>query len=126
MKQTILALSIIGMLVLSVGIMYSIFGKEQRREEIRAQLSESVESTMNTLMDKKTYNVDEVDEFVGDFIEAFFIQVNSDSDYRINILSFDSEKGILKLEIESIYKYPNKREGKSSVVRNVAFETEEP
>lgn len=125
MKQTILALSIVGMLVLSIGILYSIFGKEQRREEIRAELSESVESTMNTLMAKKLYSIDEADEFIGDFIEAFFVQVNSDSDFQVNILYFDEEKGILQLEVESIYEYPNGREGKSSIVRNVAFEMEE-
>ncbi len=125
MKQAILALSIVAMLVLSIGILYSIFGKEQRREEIRAELSASVEGTMNTIMAEKTYTVEEADEFIGDFLQAFLVQTNSDSDFQVNIMNFDKEKGILKLEVESIYKYPNGREGRCSVVRDVVFEVEE-
>lgn len=125
MKQTVLVLSTLAMLVLSIGILYAIFGKEQRREEIRAELSASVEGTMNTLKEKKTYTIEEKDEFIGDFLEAFLVQTNSDSDFLVNVLLFDEEKGILKLEIESIYKYPNGREGRCSVVRDIAFEMEE-
>ncbi len=125
MKQTILAISIIGMMVLSIGILYSVFGKEQRREEVQAELSASVEGTMNSLMGKRIYTIEETEEFIGDFMEAFFIQTNSDSSFRVNVLYLDRKTGILKLEVESIYKYPNGREGSCSVVRNVAFEQKE-
>ncbi len=122
MKQTILALSIVAMLVLSAAVLFSIFGKEQRREETGAGLSEAVETTIDSLLKEKSYSVEETDEFLGDFMQAFFVRTNSQSGYQVRVLSVDKEKGALVLNVECRFLYANGKEGKNSTTKFVFLE----
>lgn len=126
MKQTVLALCIVGILTVSILIVYAVFGKEQRNEELQAELAEAADTTINTLMEKRSYTADEAEEFVVDFMESFLSQVKSESDFKISVLSMDKEFGLLKLEVESRFHYPNGKEGKCSVVRDVLLEATKP
>ena len=122
MKSVFLGFGITLCVILSVIIVLTINGRNMRTNELNDALNSSLEETVRNLKDDNTYSINNADEYVADFMEAFLVQINSDSTVTINVLGVDYEKGLLSVEVIESYKHSNGNNGSVSAIRTVIFE----
>ncbi|CUX20728.1 hypothetical protein [Clostridium sp. C105KSO13] len=78
-----------------------------RKNELESSLSAAMEQSMKILKIRPTYNIDvssEEDEFAADFIQGFLMKTTSNSDFIIEILGMDVEKGLLDVRVTEKYR----------------------
>ena len=70
-------------------------------------LEESIEQSLENLKIKKTYSIDNTDEFIADFVQNLILYIESDSEIKVEILSVDIEKGLLDVNVIETFEQPN-------------------
>lgn len=106
-------------------VMLTLYGREARQEETNAALSQAARVALSGAMSRASNEVKNEDEFTADFLKAFLVQANSDSDIRVSVLDADVRLGLLSVEITENFKHPNGKTGSVSNVRTVIFDREE-
>lgn len=124
MRNIILGIVFFMLIVLSIVSVYAISDRDIRHNEAVNALDAAVEGTLNTLS-KKTYSINNSDEFVADMVAALAEQIKSKSDLSIKILDQDFEKGLLSVEVTTTYKHINGKTGNVSVYKTVILEQKE-
>ena len=122
MKQMVFGLIAVTMVVLFLTIIITVHGRTLRSSEVSQSLSEAMQTTMNHLLSQNSYSISDTDEFIADFLEAFLIQVNSDSDITVHILEADVQKGLLSVEVVETYTHPNGEKGQVSACRTILLD----
>lgn len=122
MKQMVFGLIAVTMVVLFLTIIITVHGRTLRSSEVSQSLSEAMQTTMNHLLSQNSYSISDTDEFVADFLEAFLMQVNSDSDITVHILEADVQKGLLSVEVVETYTHPNGEKGQVSACRTILLD----
>ena len=108
--------------ILFLVIVMTLGGRQMRQNELNRAVDGALEKTVENRFDTGTYTVDNVDEFVADFMEALLVQINTDSTVEIKILDADHEKGLLSVEVTEHFAHPVGTTGKVSVKRTVIME----
>ena len=108
--------------VLFLVIVMTLSGKQLRANELRDAVDNALISTVENQFDEKSYDVNNTDEFIADFIEALLVQINSDCSIEIRILNVDQTKGLLSVEVVEHFYHPIGTEGRISVQRTVIME----
>lgn len=109
----------------TLAVMLTLYGREARQEETNAALSQAARVALSGAMSRASNEVKNEDEFTADFLKAFLVQANSDSDIRVSVLDADVRLGLLSVEITENFKHPNGKTGSVSNVRTVIFDREE-
>lgn len=108
--------------VLFLVIVMTLSGKQLRANELRDAVDNALISTVENQFDEKSYDVNNTDEFIADFMQALLVQINSDCSIEIRILNVDQEKGLLSVEVIEHFYHPIGTEGQISVQRTVIME----
>lgn len=122
MKQMIFGFVSAVILVLFTAVVVTVHGRALRQSEISQSLGEAMQMTMQKLTEEKRYEFESRDEFVADFLEAFLMQVNSESDFEINILKADEKKGLLSVEVVETFRHANGELGSVSARRDIILD----
>lgn len=103
MKQTIygISLSVIAMLV--VAALLGASGKSVRNNEIETALNTAIEQALEQLKGNKGYEAGNYQELIADFNQLLLLQVESDSDVQVEILTADAQKGVLDVRVTGTY-----------------------
>lgn len=105
--------------VLSLMIIMSISGRSNRSMEIKSNLSSTVEETVEEMVHSERYSIDNVNQFIGDFIENLALVIDSDSELEVSVLQADKDKGILTVSVTETFKHPNGKEGSIQTEKTV-------
>ncbi len=122
MKQMVFGLVSSIMFVLFAAVIVTVHGRTIRQGEVSQSLGEAMQMTMQKLTTEKRYEFGNKDEFVADFLEAFIMQINSESDLEVNILKADEEKGLLSVEVIETFHHANGEKGRVSASRSVILD----
>lgn len=125
MKQIIHGMVAFAVLFATVAILLSLNGKRQRDEEITETLSAAVETTLQNLLNDSSYDIEDNEELVADFLQALLVQLGSETDVEVNVLHADAKKGLLSIEVNAVYQHPNGKKGHISCCRTILFDTKE-
>lgn len=108
--------------VLSLIIVMSLAGRSNRSMELKSNLSSAVEETVEKMMQNQSYNIEDVNQFIGDMVENLAVVLDSDSELEVNVLQADKEKGILTVRVTEKFKHPNGKEGSVQTDKTVILD----
>ena len=96
-----ISLAVITMLVLVITL--EISGRNVRKNEIETALNTAVEQSLEQLKSKKGYKIETYQELIADFNQIFLLQMESNTDIQVDILTVDVKKGVLDVKITGTY-----------------------
>ena len=100
MRNALIGFFCLAILLLSGVAVSTSESRTTRQNELDNSLGKAMEQSMMILKENDTYEIDNKEEFIADFIQNTLIQLNSDSDYKITIYTADFEQGLLDAEVE--------------------------
>ena len=105
MRNAVICFVLLAILVLSGVTIYSMENTTSRKNELDANLSAAMKNSMEVLKIDETYAIDDSDnqQLIADFIQNFLVSMNSNSDFEIDILGVDAEKGLLSVRVTETY-----------------------
>lgn len=115
MKNLVIGTASFLVAILVVMTIYTIQGREARKEEAHDALSAAVESAVEELEYAQAYETNA--DLEAAFVENLMQQLGSASDVEVSILKSDHEKGLLSAEVTQTYSHPNGKQGKVSCQR---------
>lgn len=107
MRNAVIVIFMIVILVFSGVSIQAAENKAIRKNELETSLGEAMEQSMKVLTIHPVYHIDnssKTDEFAADFIQGFLMKTTSNSDFIIEILGIDVEKGLLDVRVAERYK----------------------
>lgn len=122
MKNVIISIGLVMMMIITILILYTIYGQNTRQNEVEEALTVAVEQTLENMKIDKSYDVNSVEEFIADFNQNLILAIESDSTLEVNILSVDIEKGLLDVEVVETFVQPNGSKGTVSCRKTVILE----
>lgn len=106
------------MLIIACLSLLSISKKQIIKEELNEALSVSIRNSMEYWVEE---GISE-NQIIYNFLDNFKTNVNSSSDYNIYIYEIDTENGLMDVEVEAVFKYPNMRTGTVSVRKTMIYD----
>lgn len=108
MKNIVLVITsaIIG--VLTLAIVMTVGGRENRSMEINSNLPAAVEQTVANLVERK-YTIDDRNEYLADFMEDLSAGLDTESDIKVEITNVDLEKRMMGIKVTETFYHPNGR-----------------
>jgi len=122
MKNVIIGMVLIFLIIISMSIILTVDGRSIRSNEVEKSLTSAIDNSVENLMAKKIYSINNNNELITDLIESLLVQIESTSTIKINILDIDTSKGLLSIEVIEQYTHPNGKTGTVSCVKTVIFE----
>lgn len=119
MKNVVLGIVAGCMMILSLTLVLTLYGRNVRRTELEESLRVAMEQTMKQDQNE-IFTRDQ--EMVSDFMQNLLIQMNSISDLQIKILCADARKGFLSVEVTQSYQHPFQKKGEISVRRSILID----
>ena len=107
MKNTIIAIILVILTVITSLILLTLYGQNTRQNELDESLSVAVEQSLENLKIDKAYTINNTEEFIADFLENLIISIESDSEVKVEILSVDIDKGLLDVNVIETFNQPN-------------------
>ena len=107
MRNAVIVIFMVVILVFSGVSIQAAENKAIRKNELESSLGEAMEQSMKILTVHPVYHIDDsakTDELAADFIQGFLMKTTSNSDFTIEILGMDAEKGLLDVRVEERYK----------------------
>ena len=104
MKYTIYGISLSAIAILVVAAVMVFSGRNVRRNEMETALNAAIEQSLKQLESKKGYEIGNKQELVADFNRILLLQVESDSDLQVDILTADAQKGALDVRVTETYR----------------------
>lgn len=102
-------------------------GRMNRSMELKSNLPSAVEETVEILADQK-YSIGNANEYLADFVENLARILDSDCDLKVEIISKDTEKGLLSVRVTEEFLHPNGKNGtvecERTVILNKLYEPE--
>jgi len=112
-KNAILGLGLAVMAIITILILFTVYGQNTRQNELEDSLSMAVEQTIENLKVEKHYDIADKDELIADLNQNLVLSLESDSEVEVRVLAVDYEKGLIDVEVIETYKQPNKTTGKA-------------
>ena len=75
-----------------------------RRNEVETALNAAVEQALGQVQSSKGYAIGSREELIAEFNRILLLQMESDSDLQVNILTANVEKGVLDVEVRENYR----------------------
>lgn len=108
-------------------IVMTIDGRSNRSMELQSNLPSAVEETVEIMSVDQKYNINNPNEYLADFVENLSVLLDSDSGIRVDVLSTDTDKGLLSIRVTEEFKHPNGKAGTVECERTVILnKLEEP
>lgn len=107
MKNAVIGFFMVIVLIFSGVVIQTAEDKTIRKNELDNSLGAAMEQSMKILTVNPVYHMEKeggTDELAADFIQGFLLKTTSNSDYKIEILEIDVEKGLLDVRVEESYK----------------------
>ena len=127
MKNLIICVFVALTGICCLGTVCAISGRNAREMELKANLGTAVETTVEREMKKaESGTEEETDEsiFLAEAVAAITAELRTDSDVCVRIWGADEKKGLLGMEVEEMFRYPNGREGRVSYSRTAILDKE--
>lgn len=127
MKNLIICVFVALTGICCLGTVCAISGRNAREMELKANLGTAVETTVEREMKKaESGTEEETDEsiFLTEAVAAITAELRTDSDVCVRIWGADEKKGLLGMEVEEMFRYPNGREGRVSYSRTAILDKE--
>lgn len=123
MKKIVTTLAVIVAFILSVLIVYTMNGRDQRQTEITNATVAAMESAMKSLIDKEGYAPTSNEDLETAFLSALLEEMDAvNLGYTVNVLNADAHDGIIRAEIVVNYTHPNGDTGIVAVERTMVIE----
>lgn len=122
MKNVIISMGLVMMTIITILILYTVYGQNTRQNEVEEALSVAVEQTLENMKIDKSYDVNSTEEFIADFNQNLILSIESDSVLEVNILTVDIEKGLFDVEVVETFKQPNGSKGTASCRKTIILE----
>ena len=103
MKYTIYGAALLVMAVFVILGTIIISGQDVRENEMDKALNTAVEQTLEQLKQDGGYEVEEPGELIADFQQSLLMHISSDSQLEVKILTADTQKGVLDVEVTERY-----------------------
>ncbi|MCI8858300.1 MAG: InlB B-repeat-containing protein [Lachnospiraceae bacterium] len=103
MKYSIYGVVLMVLAVLAIASGMVVSGKDIRENEMDKALNTAVEQTMEQLNKEGGYEIRDAQELIADFHQSLLLHISSDSDLEVKILTADTEKGVLDVEVRQTY-----------------------
>lgn len=103
MKYTIYGAALLVMAVFVIAGTMIISGQDVRENEMDKALNTAVEQTLEQLKQDGGYEVEEPGELIADFQQSLLMHISSDSQLEVKILTADTQKGVLDVEVTERY-----------------------
>jgi hypothetical protein len=103
MKHTVYGISLAAIALLVVAIALGISGKNVRANEMETSLNAAIEQSMEQLRIGKGSGEGNSQDMVADFNQLLLLQMESDSDVQVEVLTADAERGILDVRVRERY-----------------------
>lgn len=123
MKNLIFGLGMSCIVIITALCCMTISGRNVRQNEVDRALNTAIEQTVGELQEKKTYRIENQEEFIADFIEGLLIKIESDSEIEVKVAGVDQEKGVLSVKVTEHFKHPNGKPGTAEAERTVILES---
>ncbi len=133
MRNLIISIFVALIGICCLGTVCAISGRNAREMELRANLGSAVETTVARQMEKTEVAKADVEEadaetdkriFLAEAVAAITGELHTDSDVCIRIWGADEKKGLLGMEVEEMFRYPNGRTGKVAYSRTAIMDRE--
>lgn len=121
MKTMITGITLILIMVLSLGINISIAEKDIRQDEIELSTNNAIRQSMNNAKIKEMYSIENDEELMSEFNRTLLTQINSDSNITVKVYGINYDEGLMNIEVISDFKYFNGADGKVSVRKTIIF-----
>lgn len=121
MKHTVFGVILTMVFLLLLSCSMSIESRSVRQNELDRMIDTAAEQTIKELKDADTGISEE--NFRTDFIVKLVIRIESDSSLTVNNVSFDETEGILSVEVEEHFTYPNGASGVVRATKNIVIES---
>ncbi len=100
-----------GIIILVLGVLITLTiitatGIMNRQVEIDDSLALAVDSAIDNCMAKKTYTVNDNEEFADDVAQRLGKAIENDGTITVKIMNVDYEKGYIAIKVEEEYKTP--------------------
>ena len=122
MKNVIISIGLVMMTIITILILYTVYGQNTRQNEVEEALSVAVEQTLENMKIDKSYDVNSTEEFIADFNQNLILSIESDSVLEVNILTVDIEKGLFDVEVVETFKQPNGSKATASCRKTIILE----
>ena len=123
MKNIVIGLTSTVLLLLAMLLVFTVFGRQTRTTELNNGLNNAMTIAIGMLEEESAPTSNE--ELVADFMQAFFMQIDSASDITIEILDVDYTIGLLSVRATSHYKHLTGQDGSVSVEKTIILEAYE-
>lgn len=107
MKNVVTGFFMIVILVISIAAIQTAENRTARKNELDSSLSEAMEQSMKVLTVNPVYHIEKetgTDEFTADFIQGFLMKTTSNSEFTVEILNVDVEKGLLDVRAKARFR----------------------
>lgn len=120
MKHVIYGTALLAVAIMVIASVMIVSGRDVRENEMDRALNTAVEQTLEQLKKYGSYEIGDEQEMISDFEQALLMNISSDADIVVKILTADAEKGVLDVEITETYKTVNAKE-KHAVCRKTVI-----
>lgn len=103
MKYSVYGVVLLVLTVLTIAGGMVVSGKDIRENEMDKALNTAVEQTMEQLKKEGGYEIKDAQELIADFQQSLLLHISSDGDLEVKILTADTEKGVLDVEVRQTY-----------------------
>ncbi len=122
MKHTVYGITLAAIAMLVIAALLGVSGNSVRDNEIETALNTAIEQALGQLKEKKGYEEGNRQELIADFNQLFLLQVGSDSDVQVEILTANAEKGVLDVRVTETYQNILGQERKTVCRKSVVLE----
>ena len=107
MKYIVYGTALLAMTILVFAGVMIISGKDVRENELDKALNTAVEQALEQLKRDGSYEIKNQEEWIADFQQSLLMNISSDSQVEVKILTADIEKGVLDVEVLEEYETVN-------------------
>ena len=107
MKHMIYGIALLAVTIMVIAGVMVVSGRDVRENETDKALNTAVEQTLEQLKKYGSYEIGNEQELIADFQQSLLMHISSDASVKVQILTADTEKGVLDVEITETYKTVN-------------------
>lgn len=105
MRTTITSIIIVLCIIFSTATLFTINNYYSRKNEVENSLTSSIEKAAKKIKLEKDNGELNQKSIENEFIQNLLIQIDSDSDIKVNILKCDIDKGLFDVDVVETYKW---------------------
>ncbi len=107
MKHMIYGIALLVVTIMVIAGALIVSGRDVRENETDKALNTAVEQTLDQLKKYGSYEIGNEQELIADFQQSLLMHISSDAGIQVKILTANTKKGVLDVEITETYKTVN-------------------